>query len=72
MKVQYGDAYLSLQKMYEWTRKFMNGIRSDEGVQQAAHEWLRSQPKKFFSKGIHALPKRWNNCMERNGDYTGK
>jgi len=28
MKFQYGDACLSLQKMYEWTRKFMNGINS--------------------------------------------
>jgi len=26
MKVQYGDA--TLQQVYEWTRKFMNGIRS--------------------------------------------
>ena len=28
MKVQYGDACLSLQQMYKWTRKFMNGISS--------------------------------------------
>ena len=28
MKVQYGDAYLSLQQVYEWTRKFMNSISS--------------------------------------------
>ena len=28
MKVQYGDACLSLQQMYEWTKKFMNGISS--------------------------------------------
>jgi len=28
MKVQYGDASLSLQKVYEWTRKFMNGVSS--------------------------------------------
>jgi len=28
MKVQYGDACLSLQKVYEWARKFMNGISS--------------------------------------------
>jgi len=27
-KVQYGDACLSLQQVYEWTRKFMNGISS--------------------------------------------
>jgi len=28
MKGQYGDACLSLQKVYEGTRKFMNGISS--------------------------------------------
>jgi len=28
MKVQYGDAYLSLQQVYEWTRKLMNCISS--------------------------------------------
>ena len=28
MKVQYGDACLSLQQVYEWTRKLMNGISS--------------------------------------------
>jgi hypothetical protein len=72
MKVQYGDACLSLQQVYKWTRKFMNGIRSDKEVQQAVHEWLHSQPKEFFSGCIHALPKRWKTCMERNGDYIEK
>ena len=28
MKAQYGDACLSLQQVYERTRKFMNGISS--------------------------------------------
>ena len=28
MKIQYGDTCLSLQQVYEWTRKFMNGISS--------------------------------------------
>jgi hypothetical protein len=28
IKVHYGDACLSLQQMYEWTRKFMNGTSS--------------------------------------------
>jgi len=28
MKVQYGDACLSLQQVYTWTRKFMNGTSS--------------------------------------------
>jgi hypothetical protein len=28
MNVQYDDACLSLQQVYEWTKKFMNGISS--------------------------------------------
>jgi hypothetical protein len=47
-------------------------FRFDEEVQQAVHEWLRSQPKQFFYRGIHALPKRWNTCIARIGDYVQK
>jgi histone-lysine N-methyltransferase SETMAR len=47
-------------------------FRSDKEMQQAVHEWLRSQPKDFFSRCIHALPKRWNTCMVHNGDYIEK
>jgi len=47
-------------------------FRSDEELQQAVHERLRSQLKEFFSRGIHALPKRWNTCTEHNGDYVEK
>jgi hypothetical protein len=28
MKVQYGVTYLSLQQVYEWTKKFTNGFSS--------------------------------------------
>jgi len=28
MNFQYGDACLSLQHVYKWTRKFMNGTSS--------------------------------------------
>ena len=51
-------------------KEAMGGMsfRSDEEVQQAVHEWLHSQPKDFFSRGIHAIPKRWNTCIECNGD----
>jgi hypothetical protein len=28
MEVQYGDACLSLEQVYEWTRKFLNGVSS--------------------------------------------
>ena len=46
--------------------------RSDKEVQLAVHEWLHSQPKDFFLRGIHALLKCWNTCMECNGDYVEK
>jgi hypothetical protein len=28
MEFQYGDACLSLQQVYEWSRKFLNGVSS--------------------------------------------
>jgi hypothetical protein len=47
-------------------------FRSDKEVQQAVHEWPHSQPKDFFSRGIHVFLKHWNACMEHNGDYIEK
>jgi len=47
-------------------------FRYNEEVQQVVYEWLCSQPKKIFSRGIHALLKRWNTCVEHNGDYIEK
>ncbi|PNF20255.1 hypothetical protein B7P43_G15456 [Cryptotermes secundus] len=32
MKVRYGDACLSQQQVYEWSRKFRNGVMSNLGV----------------------------------------
>jgi len=36
----------------------------------AGHEWLRTRPKEFFSRGIYALVKRWLKCIELEGDYV--
>jgi len=36
MEVQYGDACLSLQQVYEWSRKFLNGVSSPR-LGQAHH-----------------------------------
>jgi hypothetical protein len=45
VKVQYGDACLSLQQVYEWTRKFMNGTSSvtDSPRPGQAHNHLRER-----------------------------
>ena len=57
-KVQYGDACLSLQQVYEWTRKFMNGISSvTDCPRPGACVAAFSAKVIFFSRGIHALPK---------------
>ena len=41
MKVQYGDACLSLQQVCEWTRKFMNGISSvTDSPQPVQAHWV--------------------------------
>ena len=44
------------------------------GPTKAGGAWVAALSAKrlFFSKGIHALPKRWNTCMVRNGDYLEK
>jgi len=41
-------------------------FRSDES-RRCLNGCALSQ-KTFFSRGIHAIPKRWNTCMVRNGD----
>jgi predicted nuclease with RNAse H fold len=73
VNVQYTDACLSLQQVYEWTRKFMNGISSvTDSPRPDTRAAALSAKRIFFSRGIHALPKRWNTCMKGNGDYIEK
>jgi len=45
-------------------------FRDDDEVRSAVHEWLRTLPKGFFSRGIYALVKRWHKCIELEGDYV--
>ena len=72
MNVQYGGACLSLQQVYEWTRKAMNGSSSVTDSPRPGARVAALSAKYFFSRGIHALPKRWNTCMKGNGDYIEK
>ena len=72
MKVQYGYACLSLKQVYEWTRKFTNGISSVTDSPRPGARVAALSAKEFFSRDIHALPKHWNTCMKGNGDYIEK
>jgi hypothetical protein len=48
MKVQYVDACVSLQQVYERTRKFMNGIRFDEKCSRRCTIGCALNQKNFF------------------------
>ena len=48
MNVQYGGACLSLQQVYEWTRKFMNGISSVTDCPRPGARVAAISPKIMF------------------------
>ena len=74
MKVQYGDACPSLQQVYEWTRKFMNGISSVRDSPRPGQAHRVVTPEAIAA--VEAIEKENRrvtvNEMERNGDYTEK
>ena len=73
-EVQYGDACLSLQQVYEWTRKFMNGISSvtDSSRPGQAHRVVTSEAIAAVEAIVKENGRVTVNEMERNGDYIEK
>ena len=43
---------------------------SDEEVKSVLKKWLKEQSTEFYGARIHALIRRWNIAIERNGDYV--
>ena len=74
MKVQYGDACLSLQQLYEWTRKFMNGISSvtDSPRPGQAHRVVTLEVIAAVEAIVKENPHVRVNEIARNGDYIEK
>ena len=72
MKVQYGDACLSLQQVYEWTRKFMNGISSvrDSPRPGQAHRVVTPEAIAAVEAIVEENRHATVNEIARNGDYT--
>jgi len=50
----------------------MDGISSATDFPRPGARMATFSGKIIFSRGIHALPKSWNTCMEGNGDYIEK
>jgi hypothetical protein len=47
-------------------------FRCHEDINNAAHQWLRAQPKTLYYDGIKQLAGRWEKCVEKQGDYVEK
>jgi len=74
MNVQYGDACLSLQQVYEWTRKFMNGNSSvaDSPRPGQAHREVTPEGIAAVETIVKENRRVTVNEIARNGDYLEK
>ena len=63
------DYFLFLQLM-----KHLKGNHydSDEEVVAAIRQWCREQSPEFFADGIRQLVRRYQLCVDRDGDYVEK
>jgi hypothetical protein len=44
----------------------------DEAVEREVTAWFRQQPKQFYAAGFQGLVKRWDKCLNVQGDYSEK
>jgi hypothetical protein len=44
----------------------------DEAVEREVTAWFRQQPKGFYAAGFQGLVKRWEKCLNVQGDYVEK
>ena len=74
IKLQYGDAYLSLQQVYEWARKFMNGISSVTYSPRPgqAHQVVTPEDIAAVEAIVKENRRVTVNEIARNGDYIEK
>jgi len=74
MKVQYDDACLPLQQVYEWTRKFMNSISSvtDSPLPGQAHRVVTPEAIAAVEAIVKENHRITVNEIARNGDYIKK
>lgn len=46
-------------------------FRNPEGVRKWIDEWIASKDEDFFRRGIHKLPRRWEEVIANDGQYIG-
>ena len=67
-----GEHCLSRQAVQSWVQKFSEGRRVIEDEHRVGRITFRQQPQEFYAPGVHGLGKRWDNCLNLNGDYVEK
>ena len=74
MNVQYGDACLLLQQVYEWTKKFMNGMRTVKRspLSGQAHPVVTSEGIAGVEAIVMESRRVTLNEIARSGDYKEK
>ncbi|GBO36036.1 hypothetical protein AVEN_198251-1 [Araneus ventricosus] len=52
-------------------KKYLKGQRfiCDKEMQYTVENWIRQQPRSFYTKDIDAIPTLWDQCINFNGDY---
>ncbi|GFR79843.1 histone-lysine N-methyltransferase SETMAR [Elysia marginata] len=63
------DFYL-FPKLKEYLRE--NHYESDEDVEAAVRPWFRQKCVEFFTDGMRHPVRRWQLCVDRDGDYVEK
>ena len=55
-------------------KKHLHGKRfiDDYELTTTIEGWLKDQDVNFYRQGIADLPKRWNKCIDSEGDYVEK
>jgi len=61
-----------VQKFSEWRKIIEDEHRAGRPVEIATPETFRHQPKEFYAAGFQGLVKRWDKCLNLNGDYVEK
>jgi hypothetical protein len=44
----------------------------DEAVERDVTAWFRQQPNKFYAAGFQGIVKRWDKCLNVQGDNVEK
>ena len=59
---------------YDLFRSLSNSLRDklfdeEDGIMNHLNEFFSSKPREFYEAGIHALPIRWQEVIDQDGEY---